>query len=191
MVRGFDSGYAGSGLKGTLFLSLLLHAALLALLSLSPSFPSAKITFGPVYNVSLVDSPGGSISSGNASSPGNVPAAEKEFKKERRDKTKVKRNQATAPAVPIGRIEDRGRDDHALEKAIANIKKKAAAGGGTQRQLEQTSSPNRAASEAKSGTGSSGQTGAGSGEGGGVTGPSGGDTGGDARVNVYYRQIWS
>lgn len=188
MVEEFDKTYLGGGLKGTIFLSLLLHAALFALLFLSPSFPSPKLTFGPVYSVSLVDAPGGAIANGNAYSTGNVPAAEKELKNVKRVETAVKKNSAALPAVPIARIENRGRDERALEKAIENIRKKAAVGGETQRSPEQTASPNRPANTAAAGSAEKAKNA--TGEGGGLTASSGGDAGGDARVNTYYRVIW-
>ncbi|MHB8829759.1 MAG: cell envelope integrity protein TolA [Syntrophales bacterium] len=188
MVEGFDKNYLGGGLKGTIFLSLLLHAALFALLFLSPSFPSPKLTFGPVYSVSLVDVPGGAQANGNAPSTGNVPAAEKELKNVKRVETAVKRNSVPLPAVPIARIENRGRDERALEKAIENIRKKAAVGGETQRSPEQTASPNRPANAAAAGSAEKAKNAAG--EGSGMASSSGGDAGGDARVNTYYRVIW-
>ena len=189
MVEGFDRGYAGGGLKGTLVLSLLLHTALFALLVLSPSFPSPKLTFGPVYNVSLVEAPGGFTASGNASSiSDNAGAAEKEFKGVKRVETTVKRSSAALPAVPISRIENRGRDERAVEKAIENIRKKAAASGEPQKSLEQTGASNRTASAAASGSAEKAKGAVG--ESSGVTASSGGATGGDARVNAYYRVIW-
>ena len=191
MVEGFDRNYSG-GLKGTIFLSLLLHAALFTLLFLSPSFPSPKLTFGPVYNVSLVEAPGGFTASGNASSIGNARAAEKEFKGVERVVTTIKRSSAALPSVPISRIENRGRDERAVEKAIENIRKKAAAGGESQRSPEQAAPSNRAGNAAASGSAEKAKSAVG--EGSGAAGSSGGDAGGngdgDARVNAYYRVIW-
>ena len=187
MVEGFDRNYSG-GLKGTIFLSLLLHAALFTLLFLSPSFPSPKLTFGPVYNVSLVEAPGGFTASGNASSIGNARAAEKEFKGVERVETTIKRSSAALPSVPISRIENRGRDERAVDKAIENIRKKAAAGGESQKSLEQTASSNQGGNAAASGSAEKAKSAVG--EGSGAAGSSGGEGGGDARVNAYYRVIW-
>ncbi|MBW6485617.1 MAG: cell envelope integrity protein TolA [Syntrophobacterales bacterium] len=193
MVEGFDRGCAIGGLKGTLVLSLLLHAALFALLVLSPSFPSPKLTFGPVYNVSLVEAPGGFTASGNASSSGgDARAVEKEFKGVKRVETTVKRSSAALPAVPISRIENRGRDERAVEKAIENIRKKTAASGEPQRSPEQAGASNRTASAGTSGLAekAKGAVEAGSGVAASSGGAAGGDAGGDARVNAYYRVIW-
>jgi hypothetical protein len=45
----------GSRLNGMILISLMLHAVVLILLFVTPSFPSPKLTFGPVYTVSLVN----------------------------------------------------------------------------------------------------------------------------------------
>jgi TonB family protein len=195
MVSGFDRGYLGSGWKGTIFLSLLLHAALLALVFLSPSFPSPRITFGPVYNVSLVDSPGGSLSTGSSPAGGDARAAEKELKAARRVETMVKRNSAPEPEVPISRIEERGlqergRPESALEKAIEEVKKKAAVTAAPKQPVPPRSQY-RDGGDAKGDSGAAEKTKAASAEGSGVTASSGGDSGADERINAYYREIWS
>ncbi|HPQ60242.1 MAG TPA: hypothetical protein PLR43_01845, partial [Syntrophales bacterium] len=46
-----------TSLKSMAILSFLLHALLLSILFLSPSLPSQKWTFGPVYTVDLVSFP--------------------------------------------------------------------------------------------------------------------------------------
>lgn len=49
----------GAGLSRMVVLSFLLHALCLSILFLSPSLPTRKWTFGPVYNVDLVSLPAG------------------------------------------------------------------------------------------------------------------------------------
>ncbi len=57
----------GLRLNSMIFISLLLHVAILSLLFLSPSFPSPKLTFGPVYTVSLVSLPRNALEQRSAS----------------------------------------------------------------------------------------------------------------------------
>jgi TonB family protein len=196
MVQGFDKNYEGSGLTCTIFLSLFLHAALVVLLFLSPSFPSPKLTFGPVYNVSLVELPGGPISSGivPADSQFASPAVEKGVKGIRRVETFVKRSPVNIPIVPITRIERHGKEkdeNSVLQKAIEKIKRSAAAGGDARKPTAHTSFPDRSASDAKTGSGSAENTSTASGLGSGAGKSSpGGDGEGDVRVNAYYTEIW-
>jgi TonB family protein len=196
MVQGFDRNYEGSGLTGTIFLSLLLHAALISLFFFSPSFSSPKLTFGPVYNVDLVDLPGGAFSSGRAPAVG-LPApavVEKGVKGIKRVETVVKRSSVKVPIVPITKIERSSRDKEdngALQKAIEKIKKNVAAGD-TQKPSAQTPFSGRTASDAKTGSGSAENSTAASGfgSGAGKSSPGEGGSEGDARVNAYYTEIW-
>lgn len=209
MPGGLDGRQEKNGLTGAIFLSLFLHAALLALLLLSPSFPSHGISLGPVYDVALVDFPDGRASGGYAT--GAPSSAGKEAKAIKRVETSSKISLPPLPEVPVRRIERRveppkvakevkeakeaKEDRSALERAIANAKKKAAA---------ESSSPGRPFDDAKSvgkaqkadgsahansspagtaaqaGRAASGVSSAGE----------GGEGAGDARVNAYYREIW-
>ena len=134
------------------------------------------------------------MSSGSSPSGGNARAAEKELKvaRTRRVETLVKRNSTPEPEVPISRIEEGGQEERALEKAIEDVKKKAAAALTVQKQPVRThSSPYQDATAAKTGSGAAEKTRAASAEGSGVAASSDGDDGGEARINAYYREIWS
>ena len=194
MPGGFDGRQEQDGLTGTIFLSLLLHAALLALLILSPSFPSHRISLGPVYDVALVDFPGGKASGGYAT--GAPPSAGKEAKAIKRVETPSKISLPSLPEVPVRRIERRieppKEDRSALERAIANVKKKAAAeSSSSRRPFDDAKSVGKA--ENAGGSAPAVSTPAGTASRTGSTasgGSSAGEGGGDARVNVYYREIW-
>jgi TonB family protein len=177
-----------SGLTGSVLLSLLLHAAVLALLFLSPSFPSPKLTFGPVYNVSLVDfadrPPAGS----------GLLASEKGFKREIGYKSIVKRNVVEKNTVPIYRIEKESNRNYAFEKAVEEIKKKVAAGKEVQKRPVDAPSTKKygSAENALTGSAVNQKTDAkeSAGSGGLAYSSSGEDAGTDAKVNAYYREIW-
>jgi len=192
MYGGFYISRDNGSLKGTIFLSLLLHAALLALLFLSPSFPSHRISIGPVYDVALVDFPGGSSSGGySRTAAGGLPASRGELKTTKRVETTAKRSLPTLPEVPITRIERRTGDSRSLEKAIENIKKKAAAEVNASKETAVTHSPISSAAGENSGAGTAEKTRTAAQAGSGAAGvASGGEGGGDARVNAYYREIW-
>lgn len=57
----------GSGLTNMLVLSFLLHALIISILLFSPSWPTPKWTFGPVYSVDLVSLPLASVKTGTVS----------------------------------------------------------------------------------------------------------------------------
>ena len=180
------TGY--NGLTGSMILSLLLHTAVLALLFLSPSFPSPKLTFGPVYNVSLVDF------ADKSQTGSGVSASEEGFKREIGYKSIVKRSVVEKNTVPIYRIEKESNDNYAFEKAVEEIKKKVAAGKEVQKR------PVNAPSTKKYGTAESAFIGdavskktdapKGTGTGGVAYSSSGEGSGTDAKINAYYREIW-
>jgi colicin import membrane protein len=181
------TGY--SGLTGSMMLSLLLHVAVLALLFLAPSFPSPKLTFGPVYNVSLVDF------AGKTTGGTGVSATEKGFYGETRYKPIVKRNVVEKNTVPIYRIDKKSNHKQDFEKAIEEIKKKVAAGEDLQRRPVNNASTKKYGSAENALTGAVSQKTnakgvAGSGVGGVTYSSSGEGSGADAKVNAYYREIW-
>ena len=119
----------GIRLNSMIFISLLFHLLLLSLLFFTPSFPSPKRTFGPVYSVALV------------SFPGAVPEKKSEavapnaLLKADRAGTVLKKSMEPAPVVPIRSLETRKKQerelkqDRELEKVMAEIRKRAAATG--------------------------------------------------------------
>ncbi len=111
----------GLGLNGMILISVLLHVVVLILLFLSPSFPSPKLTFGPVYTVSLVSPPG------EMRSPRSAPSIARELVPSNRSETIMKRQPDTLPSVPIRTLEKSKKRDPNLEKAMEEIRKRAAA----------------------------------------------------------------
>jgi colicin import membrane protein len=154
----------GGRLNGMILLSLLFHGVVLSLLFFTPSFPSPKLTFGPVYTVSLVNF------SGNILEQKRWTAAAKELLEASRSETVFKKRLEPEPVVPIRSLESRRKPDHALEKAMEEIRKRAAAQAATPKPQE------KASPKAKSGPASP---------------PSSGDAEMSANMRAYYATIWS
>ena len=168
----------GLSLNGMVFISLLLHVAILSLLFFTPSFPAPKMTFGPAYTVSLVSLPRNALEQRSTSA-----AAKELMAVDRRPETVMKKHvEPATPAVPIRTIETRKKREREpdLEKAMEEIRKKAAGTGATGQsqakavagQAEKTDKTERAA---------------------GPAGPAGqpGDAEMDAQMRAYYAMIWS
>ena len=159
-----------------IFISLLFHAVALSLLFFTPSFPSPKLTFGPVYSVALV--------SFSAKSPERKDAAAgaKELMEAGRSETVLKKHLEAGPVIPIHRLESSKKPDRTLEKAMEEIRKRAAAAGPNSKPLTKADSNAKAIpdggamSDAKAATASP---------------PSAGDGDMDAKVRAYYAMIWS
>jgi colicin import membrane protein len=165
----FREKRGGLSLNGMIFLSLLLHLALLSLLFFPPSFPSPKMTFGPVYSVSLVSFTQNVLEQKRSST-----AAAKELMATDRPETIVKKRLDPAPAVPIRSLEIRKKRDPDLEKAMEEIRKRAAATGVAKL------APAKAVPEKTEKT----ETTAGS-----ASSPGGKEM--DAQMQAYYAAIWS
>jgi len=166
----------GLSLNGMIFISLLFHVAILSLLFFAPSFPAPKMTFGPAYTVSLVSLPRSAPEQRSTSA-----AARELMAVDRRPETVLKKHLEPAPAaVPIRTIETRKKRDPDLDKAMEEIRKKAAATGAAGQpqpkaaagKAEKTDKTERAA---------------------GQPGPPGqpGDAEMDAQMRAYYTMIWS
>ena len=171
----------GLSLNGMIFISLLLHVAILSLLFFTPSFPAPKMTFGPAYTVSLVSLPRNALEQRSTSA-----AAKELMAVDRRPEMVMKKQvEPATPAVPIRTIETRKKQEREpdLEKAMEEIRKKAAATGATGQsqakavagKAEKTDKTERAAGPA------------------GPTGPAGqpGDAEMDAQMRAYYTMIWA
>ncbi|MHB8908443.1 MAG: energy transducer TonB [Syntrophales bacterium] len=160
----------GVGLNGMIFLSLLFHLALLSLLFFAPSFPTPKLTFGPVYSVSLVSLPQNVLEQKSAST-----AAAKELMSADRTEAIVKKRLEPSPAVPIRSLETKKKRDPDLDKVMEEIRKRAAAAGAAK------PAPAKAAPEKAEKTER-------------AAGLPGGQPGGaemDAQMRAYYAAIWS
>jgi len=119
----------GIRMNSMIFISLLFHLLLLSLLFFTPSFPSPKRTFGPVYSVALVSFPGAVLEKKSEAVAPNA------LLKADRAGTVLKKSMEPAPVVPIRSLETRKKQerelkqDRELEKVMAEIRKRAAATG--------------------------------------------------------------
>ena len=162
----------GSRLNGMILLSLLMHAAVLLLLFFTPSFPSPKLTFGPVYTVSLVNLPAA------MTERKSVAATPRELMEAARPEAVLKKRLEPEQAIPIRSLESRKKPlppDQTLEKAMAEIRKRAAASPAAPA-APKTAAP--AAPEAKPAPAAS-------------QGGAGDAADMEARMRAYYAMIWS
>ena len=156
-------------LNGMIFISLLFHAVVLCLLFFTPSFPSPKLTFGPVYTVALVNF------SGKTLEQKGVAAGAKELMEAGRSETVLKKRLEAEPAIPIRSLESRKKQDRTLEKAMEEIRKRAAAAGPTPKPQTNAGLDAKAMPEEKAGPASPLPA---------------GDADMNAKINAYYATIW-
>jgi TonB family protein len=103
-----------------ILLSGILHAVVLSALFLSPSLPTPKLTFGPIYSVQLV-----SLSE-NFLRGRDISAVSGEFSHQSpAHGALVLKKQTDAASVPVKRTEVSGRDFRGVEKAVDNIRQRA------------------------------------------------------------------
>jgi colicin import membrane protein len=168
----------GLSLNSMIFISLLLHIAILSLLFFTPSFPAPKMTFGPAYTVSLVSLPRNALEQRSTSA-----AAKELMAVDRRPEMVMKKQVEPAPAIPIRTIETKKKREREpdLEKAMEEIRKKAAATGATGQP------------QAKTGAGKAEKTEKTEKAAAGPAGPPGqpGNAEMDAQMSAYYTMIWS
>ncbi len=164
----------GLRLNSMIFISLLFHVAILSLLFLSPSFPSPKLTFGPVYSVSLVSLPRNVLEQKSAS------AVTKELMTASRPETVLKKQLAPSTEIPIRSLETRKKEDPTLDNAMEEIRKKAAATGASKQPQAKVASEKTEKAEKTEKTektaGSASQP---------------GTVEMDAQMRAYYAMVWS
>jgi TonB family protein len=161
----------GFRLNGMIFLSLLFHVVILSLLFLSPSFPSPKLTFGPVYSVSLVSLPRNVMEQKSAS------AVAKELMTANRPEMVLKKQLAPSQEVPIRSLETQKKEDPTLDKAMEEIRKKAAATGvSKQTQVKAAPEKTEKVEKTESTAGSASQP---------------GTAEMNAQMRAYYALVWS
>jgi colicin import membrane protein len=154
----------GHRLNRMIIISLLIHITVLVLLFFSPSFPSPKLTFGPVYTVSLVNFSGKVIQARGASE-----SAAKELIPAERRETVLKKAAEPVKSIPIQSLETRKKKDPDLEKAMENIRKKASAADDSVRRSQAKTAPEKTvASGSQSGEGET-----------------------NSQLQAYYSLIWS
>ena len=110
------------GLNSVLVLSFLLHALVLSIVFLSPSWPTPKWTFGPVYTVNLVKLPPNLVRVKRASlSSGGIARIES------RDRSvAIRKRVSRALTTPIKRLTTHKKVlTGDVDRAIENIKKRS------------------------------------------------------------------
>lgn len=166
-----DRERSGRGqLHSMIFISLLFHAALLSLLFFAPSLPSPKLTFGPAYTVALVSAPV------KPQEQKGLEAGAKELMRAGRSETVQKRRIEAEPVIPIRSLESGKKQDRTLEKAMEEIRKRAAAADPAPKAPAKGPANTKAAPEEKAGT---------------AAPMPAGDTDMNAKLHVYYAAIWS
>jgi len=155
----------GGRLNGMILISLLFHGVVLSLIFFTPSFPSPKLTFGPVYTVSLVNF------SGSVLEQRSRTAAVKELLKAPRTETVFKKRLESEPVIPIRSLERHRKQDQVPEKTMEEIRKRAAVPAATPKPQE------KASPEAKAGPVS--------------PPPQPGNAEMSAKMRAYYAAIWS
>jgi colicin import membrane protein len=152
-------------LNGMILISLFFHGVILSLLFFTPSFPSPKMTFGPIYTVSLVNF------SGNVLAQKSGTTTAKELLEPLNSETVFKKQLAQQePIIPIRSLEIRRKQHPDLEKAMQKIRKRVSASAVAPKPQEKTSR------EAKTDTAFS---------------PSPGDAEMDSKMRAYYAMVWS
>jgi colicin import membrane protein len=154
----------GGRLNGMILVSLLFHGVVLSLLFFTPSFPSPKLTFGPVYSVSLVSF------SGNVLEQKSRAAAAKELLGTPRSEMVLKKRLEPETVIPIRSLESRRKPNQTLEKAMEEIRKRAAATPATPKPQEKAPPETKSVPASPS---------------------SSGDAEMDAKMRAYYAMIWS
>jgi colicin import membrane protein len=116
----------GASLNRMVLLSLILHALVLSVLFLSPSFPTRKWTFGPVYTVDLVSLPSGYLEKAASTTLTREVAAISS----RAHATAMKKTY-DAPIQRLAPVRKESSRDE-VEKAIDRVRKKVAASSSSQ-----------------------------------------------------------
>ena len=155
----------GIRLNSMILISLLFHIAVLSLFFFSPSFPSPKLTFGPVYNVSLV-----SLSASSREMKSTSAAKELMAVGSVHSETVLKKRVEPAQ-VPIYSLETRKKTDPNIEKAMEEIRKRALTANAANPAKQPKAT---AAAENPSTTAMASQP---------------GDA--ESKMNAYYAMIWS
>lgn len=103
-----------------IFLSLLVHTIVLTIIFFSPSLPSPRWTFGPVYSVSLIGS--SEFFQGQKTATAFSKSVNETIPS---DHTAIlKRRHDAIPSVPIRRIDVPKKQMSSVDKAIDDIRKK-------------------------------------------------------------------
>ena len=108
------------GLNSVLVLSFLLHALVLSIVFLSPSWPTPKWTFGPVYTVNLVNLPSNLVRIKRASSGEIARIGSRDHS------VAIRKRVSRALTTPIKRLKTHKKVlTGDVDRAIENIKKRS------------------------------------------------------------------
>ncbi|NQU03441.1 MAG: TonB family protein [Syntrophaceae bacterium] len=111
----------GMKLNNMIVFSFLLHALILSILFFSPSWPTPKWTFGPVYTVDLVSPPSSSV---NLKSTDAI-SEKKTVKSSKEHSIVMKKRIDKISSIPISEIKTRKKEvSGSVDQAIEGIKKK-------------------------------------------------------------------
>ncbi|HUH66843.1 MAG TPA: energy transducer TonB [Syntrophales bacterium] len=139
-------------LNSMIFVSLMLHTVVLAVIFFAPSLPSPRWTFGPVYSVNLV-SPSEIFQEKKGQQAAISREVDRAISRERF--SVLKKRTDSLSSVPIKRLESQRRQASSVDRAIEDIRKKV----------------NTETRSGLPGQASAGES--------------------DAKLDTYYRQIWS
>ncbi len=117
--RGSDDGIS---LNSMILLSFLLHALLLSIIFLSPSMPSPRWTFGPVYSVNLVSLPSYIVGGKPVTS-----ISDEVVEIDSRGSIVLRKDVKKDSPLPIERITTRKKSMMKVDRAIENLRKKVQA----------------------------------------------------------------
>ena len=117
--RGSDDGIS---LNSMILLSFLLHALLLSIIFLSPSMPSPRWTFGPVYSVNLVSLPSYIVGGKPVTS-----ISDEVVEIDSRGSIVLRKDVKKDSPLPIERITTRKKSIRKVDRAIENLRKKVQA----------------------------------------------------------------
>jgi len=111
----------GMKLNNMVVFSFLLHALILSIIFFSPSWPTPKWTFGPVYTVDLVSPPSSSVSLKSTSAISKRTT----IKSSKEHAIIMKKSVDQISTIPITEIKTRKKEDSgSVDRAIEGIKKK-------------------------------------------------------------------
>lgn len=111
----------GMKVNNMVVFSFLLHALILSILFFSPSWPTPKWTFGPVYTVDLVSPPSSSVNLKSTSAISERTA----MKSSKEHAIIMKKRVDKISTIPITEIKTRKKEaSGSVDKAIEEIKKK-------------------------------------------------------------------
>jgi len=128
MMKDYDNSF-----NKMIVVSLLLHTLLLTIIFSLSSFPSPRLTFGPVYSVDLV-------SFSKESQSQRALSSMQQAIREIAQSNRVLKDRLDASSVPIKRTDAQKKELSSVEKAIENIRRKMTSADQTSARAEDADS---------------------------------------------------